>query len=107
HPVDSKSWQAGRAREWRGGNLEDIETTAEIEEEARVETGADLAAEDEVAGIEIPDQQGAESDAASLRIGEAADDELLCGFAFHLEPVRRPTMFVEGVASFGDDAFPP
>ena len=42
-----------------------------------------------------------------LRIGEAADDELLRRLALHLQPVLRATMLVLGVAPLGDDAFPP
>ncbi len=39
--------------------------------------GADLAGEDEVVALEVADEQRAESDARALRVGEAADDEVL------------------------------
>ena len=56
--------------------------------------------------LEVADQQRAEADASALRIGEAADDELLRRLAFHLQPVRRAAVLVRRVAPLGDDAFP-
>ena len=48
-----------------------------VEQQLRVEAGADLAGEDEVVALEIADEQRAQADPAALRVGEPADHELL------------------------------
>ena len=93
-------------RERRLRDLERVEPRAQVEQQLRVEAGADLAGEDEVVAVEVADEQRAEADAAALRIGEAADDELLRRLALHLQPVRRAAVLVRRVAPLGDDAFP-
>src|SRR5207253_4231278 len=86
--------------------LDSIEPRAQIEQQLRVEAGADLAGEHEFVLLEIPDEQRAEADAPPLRIGEAADDELLRRLAFHLQPVRRAAVLVGRAAPLRDHAFP-
>ena len=54
----------------------------------------------------VADEQRAEADARALRIGEAADDELLRRLALHLQPVLRAAMLVRRAAPLGDHAFP-
>src|SRR5439155_5580075 len=105
-PMRAQAGQPLRARERRRRDLDPIEPRAQIEQQLRVEAGADLAGEHEIVLLEIPDEQRAEADASALRIGEAADDELLRRLAFHLQPVRRTPMLVRRVAALRDDAFP-
>src|SRR5262249_55565398 len=121
HPVGADAGQARAAGERRRRNLERVEPRAQIAQQFRVEAGADPSGEHEILTIarrlalrtprvsrrgEIADEQRAEADARTLRIGEAANDELLAGFDLHLEPVRRAAMLVARPASLRDDAFP-
>ena len=88
------------------GDLERVEPRAQVEQQLGVEAGADLAGEHEIVLFEVADQQRAQADARALRIGEAADDELLRRLALHLQPVRRAAVLVRRVAPLGDDALP-
>ena len=88
------------------GDLERVQAGAELEQQLGVETGADLAREHEVVALEVADQQRAEPDALSLRIGEAAHDQLLRGLALHLQPVRRAPLLVGRIAPLGDHPLP-
>ena len=63
-------------------------------------------AKHEVVPVEVPDQQRAETHALALRIGEAADDEVVRLLALHLQPVLRAAMLVGRVAALRDDALP-
>ncbi len=92
--------------EWRVRDFDGIESSAEIEQELGVEARAHFAGEHEILTLEIPDEQRSEANACALRIGEAADDQLLGRFAFHLEPMRRAAVFVRRIAPFGDDTLP-
>ena len=106
HPVRAQARQSRGLRERRLRDLESVEPGTQVEQQLGVEAGADLAGKDEVVAVEVADKQRAETDAAALRIGEAADNKLLRGLALHLEPVRRPPVLVRRVAALGDDAFP-
>ncbi len=106
HPVHALLRQSLGARKWRRRDLDRVQRTTELDEERVVEARPDFAGEDKVVAVEISDHQCAQSDACTARIREAADDELLRGFALHLEPVRRTPMFVDRVAPFRDDALP-
>src|SRR5262245_4462580 len=106
HPVRAQARQPLRLREWRLVDFQAIEPGAKIEQQLGVEAGADFPCKDEVVAFEVSNEQRTETDSRALRIGEAADDELLARLALHLQPVRRSTMLVERVAPFGDDAFP-
>src|SRR5690242_8084764 len=97
HPVRAHPRQASRLREWRRRDLQRIELRAQLTQKLRVEAGADFTGEDEVVALVVADEQRAESDASALRVGEAADDELLRRLALHLEPVRRAPMLVRRV----------
>src|SRR5262249_55737839 len=72
--------EALAVRERRLLDGKSIETSSQIEQELRVEAGADLAGEDEVVGVVVTDQQRAESHACALRISKSADDEFLRRF---------------------------
>src|SRR2546422_301340 len=76
-PVRAQARQPFRSGEGRLWDLEAIQPRAQIEQELCVEAGADLAGEHEVVTVEVPDEQRAEADPRALRIGEAADHELL------------------------------
>src|SRR5262249_10795336 len=72
----------------RGGVLfEPVELLAQRHERLRVEAGTDLARVAQIATFVVAHEQRAEPDATALRLGEAADDELLLGFALELQPV--------------------
>src|SRR3569832_1412029 len=77
YPVRPEPWQAARFREWRFRNFDRVEPLAQIDEEPAVDAGADLAGEGELSLVVMPDEQRAEADTRALRIGEAADDELV------------------------------
>src|SRR5690349_2146900 len=85
--------QAHRASERRRRDGERVEALAQREQPAGVEPGADLPGEPQLArGVmpySVPDQQRAEALARALRIGPAADHELLRDLALHLHPVGR------------------
>src|SRR5262245_63489514 len=105
-PVRAQARQAAGARERRLRHLEGIEPRAELGQEPGIEACADLAGKHEIVAIVVADEEGAEPDAAALRIGEAADDEILLDLALHFQPVRRPPLLVARIAALGDDAFP-
>src|SRR6202012_4298330 len=72
-----------------------------------VEAGADLAGVAEQAVVVVvAEQQGAEPDAGALRVGVAADDELLAVQALELQPVAAAPGLVARVRALGQDPFP-
>src|SRR5262249_60747275 len=73
---------------------------------ALVEAGADLARVAQGLVLVVADEQRAELLAAALRRGEAADDELLLGRAFPLQPVAAALAHVAAVRTLGDEALP-
>src|SRR5690348_2912501 len=77
HPVRAQARQPGTARERRRRSLERVEPGAERDQLPGIEAGADATGEHEVLVLEVSDEQRAEPDAAPLRVGEAAHDELL------------------------------
>src|SRR2546428_223587 len=91
-PMCANTWQPFRFREGRLRDFEFVQPRAQVQQELRVETGADFAGKDEIIPIEVPHEQRAETDAAALRIRESADDKLLRSLALHLQPVRRAAM---------------
>src|SRR6266545_7853283 len=105
-PVRSHAWQAQAPGERRFRDLERVESCAELEQQLPVEARADFAREDELILLEIADEQRAEADARTPRVGEPADHELLRSLAFHLEPLQRAALLVDRVASLGDDPLP-
>src|SRR5262245_3783410 len=106
HPMNAQPRKTGAFREWRSLRLETIEPFAQVEQHRRVEAGAELAGKDEVAALEVADQQCAEADPCALGIREAADDKLLRRLHLHLQPVLRSTMLVRRAAPLGDHALP-
>src|SRR5205823_705558 len=61
----------------------------------------------EVAVLVVAEQQGSEMGARALRVGVAADDELLIQDALELEPrLRAAAGLVGSVRSLGDEPFP-
>ena len=62
HPVRTQSRKALRLRERRLVDLDRIEPRAKIEQQPRVEAGANLPREHEVVALEVADEQRAEAD---------------------------------------------
>src|SRR4051794_8624801 len=54
----------------------------------------------------MTDEQCAETNSLALRIGEAADNEILRQLTLHLQPLFRAAMLVDRTASLRDHAFP-
>src|SRR5262249_49685942 len=100
------SWQAFGFRKRRFRDLEFVQPGTKIQQQLRVEAGSDLAREHEIVCVVIPHQKCAKSDAAALRICESANDEFLSRLAFHLEPMRRASMLIQGRPSLGNHSFP-
>src|SRR5262249_14438350 len=106
HPMGAKAWQSFGFSEWRFWDLELVEPRTKLQQQLRVEAGADFAGEDEIIPIEVSHEQCAETDAAALRIRESSNDEFLCGLALHLQPVRRAAVLVRWCAALCDHSFP-
>ena len=71
------------------------------------EPGPDLARVGQLAvGVVVADQERAQSLPGALRVGVAADHELLAGDALELEPVAGPALGVRGVRALGDQSLP-
>src|SRR5215216_6464871 len=93
-PMRAYARQPDAPSERRLRDLEHIQPCAQLQQQLVVETGADFSGEDEVVGLEVADEQRAEANAAALRIGESADNELLLRLALHLQPVARAAVLV-------------
>src|SRR6185503_19982212 len=76
-PVGTDARQAYGAGEGRRRNFQRVEPRAQVEQQPGVEAGADLAREHEIVAVVVANEQRAEADARALRIGEAADHQLL------------------------------
>src|ERR1700722_6701577 len=107
NPMRADTRQADRFGEGAFGDFDFVEPRTQSDQLLRVEACAHLAGEDELIAFEVAKQQRAEPTAFALRISEAADHQLLRRLAFHLEPMRRPAMFIGRIATLGDHAFPP
>src|SRR6266571_8328478 len=94
HPMCTKARQPFGFRERRFRDLELVEPRTQVQQQLRVEAGADFAGKDEIIPIEIPHEQRAETDTAAPWIRESANDELLRSLALHLQPVRRAAVLV-------------
>src|SRR3984893_1626840 len=106
YPVRAQARQPLRLRERRYRQLDRVESRAQIEEQLRVEAGADLSHEDEIVAVVVADEQRTETGARALRIGKAADHELLRELALHLQPEPRSSVLVRRASPLGDHAFP-
>src|SRR5258708_3110453 len=72
-----------------------------------VEAGAALAGVDELSVlVVVAEQQRPEPGPRPLRVGKAADDELLAGLALELQPVPGPAGAVGRGGALGDDPLP-
>src|SRR4030095_739582 len=94
HPVCTNARQSFGFRERRVRDLEPVQPRTKLQQQFRVEAGADFASEDEIISIEIAHEQRSEAYAAALRIRESAHDEFLSILALHLQPMRRATVLV-------------
>src|SRR3974390_2719813 len=71
------------------------------------EAGADLAGVGQLAvGVVVAQRRRTDPGAGPSRVGEAADDEFLAGFALELQPVPAPARAVGRVGALGDEPFP-
>ena len=95
----------GRCANGDVGRRERVETAAQVRRSPAGEAGADLADVDQLAvGIVHAEEQRADAAAPALRVGEAADDELLLLDALGLLPAAPATGHVGRVAPLRDDA---
>ncbi len=88
-------------------SLEWLELLAKADEHRVRVAGADLARVDQATTIVVADEEGADTVARAIGIGEAADHELLPLDALGLAPQERATRCVGLVGTLGDDAFEP
>src|SRR6267142_3593791 len=107
HPVRTQARKTDGFGERRLLNLHLIQLRPQIQQQLRVETSSNLPCENEVVALEVANKQCAKTNAFALRIREPPDDELLRHLTFHLQPMRRPAMLIQRIASLRDDAFPP
>jgi hypothetical protein len=94
HPVCANARQSFGLRKGRLWDLELVQPSTKLQQQFRVEAGADFAREDEIIPIEVAYEQRAETDPAALWIRESANDKFLSGLALHLQTVRRAAMLV-------------
>ena len=105
-PVHARPGQVAHA-ERRRVPLDRRKLAVQAAQRPGVEPGPDLPGVDELAGrVVVAEQQGAQPDAGALRVGEAADDELLVGLALELQPVPAPACPVRRIVALGDEPFP-
>src|SRR5688572_13465881 len=106
HPMRAQFRQSDGFRERRSLDLETVQLRAKAQEERGVEAGSHLARENKIVSVEVADEQRSQSHSPALRIGEAADHELLGGLAFHLQPVARAPVLVGCIAPLRDHTLP-
>jgi hypothetical protein len=91
----------------KGGLFRDerLESFNETESFAVGESGADFSAGDEFSIFERSEEERAEAAERSLCFGVSADDKLLPGTAFGLEPVAPGSLEIAPAGLFAADAF--
>src|SRR5688572_28536836 len=89
HPMRAHAWKTLGLGERRLRDLDGVQSRAQLEQQLCIEARADLSSEDELALLEVADQQRPQSHSGALGICKAAHDELLRCLALHLEPMRR------------------
>src|SRR3954447_10388712 len=105
-PVGALRQRLDGLAEGRLVRLERVELLAQVRQRPGVEPGADLAGVAQDAVLVVADEQRAEADARALRLGEAADHDLLLEEALELEPVTRAAGAVRRIGALGDHALP-
>jgi hypothetical protein len=94
-----------RAAERGRGHPKGVQPRAETPHGLVGEAGADLAHVDEtVPGLVNAEEECAETGSRSLRLGEAADHDLLLLDALDLQPASTSPSLVVAVAPLGHDA---
>src|SRR5262245_35442719 len=86
-PVSADFRDSGSFGEGGFRDLERVPPGPQLLQESGIEAGSDLPREDEIVLVEVAEEQRAQSGTRALRIGKAADHELLRRLAFHLQPV--------------------
>jgi len=94
HPVSAYAWQSDGPGKRRLSNLDLIELRTQLEQQCGIKAGSNLACKYKIPVVIIANEQSAQADSFPLRIGESTDNKLLGQLAFHLQPVRRPTLLV-------------
>ena len=102
-PVDGLAERRLAVVEGVGLPAQLVEPPAEVEQDLAGVAGADLARVAEPVALVIADEQGPEADARALRVGPAADDELLPADALDLHPGVAPARDVGAVEPLADD----
>src|SRR3954469_4104921 len=106
HPVGVAAERTRRPRiEGARRLLERVEAAPQVDGGLVAKAGADLAGEHEAWAVVVADEQRADPDAAALRIGEPADDELLALRAFRLHPAAMAARLVRTIAQLRDNPF--
>src|SRR2546426_2870809 len=105
-PVPPHARQANRSGERRLRHFQRVEPSPQVEQQLGVEARAHLPGVDEVVLLEVADEQRPQTDAPALWVREAADHQLLRRLAFHLQPVRRAAVLIDGIPPLGHDPFP-
>jgi hypothetical protein len=105
HPMHPRAGESPD-RERRLVLLQRGQPPPEALEQLVVETGPDLAGVDQVVALPVAEQQSAEAVPGPLRVGVAADHQLLLVGALELQPVARPPGRVGRVGPLGDHALP-
>ena len=62
NPVRAQARQSFRFGKWRRRTFDRIEPRPQIQQELRIESGADLSGKDEIILVVVADQQGAQAD---------------------------------------------
>src|SRR5580692_5741901 len=105
-PVHARLRESARV-ERRAVALNSGQRRVQAVQHAVAEPGADLARIGQLAvGVVVAEQERAQPLARALRIGVAADHELLRVLALELQPVTRPRALVRRGGALGDEAFP-
>src|SRR4051812_16556989 len=86
HPVRANARQSSPLGERSLVDFGAIELRTQLVQHLCIEARSHLSGENKVVAFVVSDQQRAKSSARAEWVGEAADDELLRGFALHLEP---------------------
>jgi hypothetical protein len=106
-PVHPPGRRQAAPAERRIGPFQAREPVVQAQQGLAAEPGADLARVDQFAvTVVVTEEQRAESDPGALRVGVAADDELLPVLALELQPVPVASALVGGIGPLGDQALP-
>src|SRR5262252_2483700 len=87
NPLGSQARQTYSPGERSLWYLEVIELRSQIEKQLSVKAGSNLPRKNKIVTVKVANQQGTQAYSFPLRIGKAANNELLGQLAFHLQPI--------------------